>query len=131
MKKKHCPIVCTTRRIDPVCGSDGKTYRNKCVLYATAFCEGKKIRKVRDGTCSDGKTIFTKFYNIILFAWNAQDWFNCLSNSGATKRSQHATISKIRRNIFKSCMQISYGQICFYDMRRETLYDVQFMKAVK
>ena len=47
---------CPTREICPaeldvICGSDGKTYVNECIMKAIS-CEGKKnVTKATDGTC--------------------------------------------------------------------------------
>ena len=42
---KACP-----RNTAPVCGSDGKTYSNKC-MFEIAQCETKSLKLVREGRC--------------------------------------------------------------------------------
>ena len=48
---KECPDVCHFA-FSPVCGSDGKTYPNKCVLESNACKHGEDITIVRNGPCS-------------------------------------------------------------------------------
>ncbi|XP_069683188.1 PI-actitoxin-Avd5a-like [Periplaneta americana] len=46
-----CTIDCT-RQMDPVCGTDGVTYDNKCLLEAENECHDKNIRVDYEGECS-------------------------------------------------------------------------------
>lgn len=45
----RCPTYCTRERL-PVCGSDGVTYPNKCLLKV-AQCEDPTITKLHKGAC--------------------------------------------------------------------------------
>lgn len=40
--------------LQPICGSDAKTYNNYCIMKATACREGKEVEKVADNSCSPG-----------------------------------------------------------------------------
>ena len=46
---KACPFI-----YKPVCGSDGETYPNKCVLEFQACEKGVKVDIVKNGKCEDG-----------------------------------------------------------------------------
>ena len=45
------------RNYDPMCGSDGRTYVNECLLNFASCKSGGKIRKVSDGECSKSLVI--------------------------------------------------------------------------
>ncbi|KZS04285.1 Serine Protease inhibitor dipetalogastin-like protein [Daphnia magna] len=45
-----CGIRCTDV-FTPVCGTDGKTYRNECQLAVTNACADIPVRKCYDGEC--------------------------------------------------------------------------------
>ena len=59
----RCPIVCT-KEYDPVCGSDGRTFPNPCVVKYESCLRQKNISIVHYGHC--GKR--WSCYNMILLA---------------------------------------------------------------
>merc|ERR1712110_440794 len=60
---KECPLLCPRDR-RPVCGSDGETYSNECLLKQ-ASCRGRfgKIKKIHSGPCTCIKKACTREYN--------------------------------------------------------------------
>ncbi|KAI3389331.1 hypothetical protein SNEBB_001448 [Seison nebaliae] len=48
----HCEVVCT-KEMKPVCGSDGKTYNNLCLLYKERDCNNRKLEFKHHGQCRD------------------------------------------------------------------------------
>ena len=52
MKEPKCDFACPADW-DPVCGSDGKTHSNDCVLSLTACMNGEAIAKIHNGRCSE------------------------------------------------------------------------------
>ena len=56
----QCREFKCTRELKQVCGSDGKTYNNECVLHFEACLEGKDVSVARNGSCS-GKNVVDVF----------------------------------------------------------------------
>ena len=52
----QCQEFKCTRELKHVCGSDGKTYNNECVLHFEACLEGKDVSVAHNGSC-DGKNV--------------------------------------------------------------------------
>lgn len=50
----RCEAECTAD-LAPVCGSDGKTYSNKCVMQVEACKKMRDIRLIHEGECSSGE----------------------------------------------------------------------------
>lgn len=46
----NCNIVCPLV-FDPVCGTDGKTYGNACLLAAENACNGTNVKIAHKGEC--------------------------------------------------------------------------------
>ena len=45
-----CPCVCP-KNYDPVCGTDGKTYSNKCVMECESCKQGTYVTVASYGEC--------------------------------------------------------------------------------
>ncbi|ETE62225.1 Agrin, partial [Ophiophagus hannah] len=45
-RPESCPL-----KKEPVCGDDGVTYENECVLHRTGAIRGIEIQKLRSGQC--------------------------------------------------------------------------------
>lgn len=52
----ECPIICPLH-IDPVCGSDGRTYNNLCGLHSASECVNPCITLKGDGPCRECTSI--------------------------------------------------------------------------
>nr|P16895.1 RecName: Full=PI-actitoxin-Avd5a; Short=PI-AITX-Avd5a; AltName: Full=Non-classical Kazal-type elastase inhibitor [Anemonia sulcata]1Y1B_A Chain A, Elastase inhibitor [synthetic construct] len=48
--KPDCPLICTMQ-YDPVCGSDGITYGNACMLLGASCRSDTPIELVHKGRC--------------------------------------------------------------------------------
>ena len=51
--EKKCETACT-REFFPICGSDGKTYNNKCLLKV-ATCLNPEVKQKNNGPCHPEK----------------------------------------------------------------------------
>ena len=49
-----CPEICTNQ-YNPVCGTDGETYSNKCELRKEACTNNQQLRIAHNGDCQQGK----------------------------------------------------------------------------
>jgi effector-binding domain-containing protein len=55
--EKDCPKICT-QHYKPVCGNDGNTYSNKCMMTAKACGTGYRIEMLHKGECENAKPIY-------------------------------------------------------------------------
>ena len=56
--KCQCKYVCF-KDLSPVCGTDGKTYSNKCFMEMEACKQRKNIQILYNGECSTGLYMYT------------------------------------------------------------------------
>ena len=63
-RKAQCVCPLCTDNYKPVCGSDGKTYANECLLRSMACKEKKNTKIVKEKAC--GTFIFITLLRIIL-----------------------------------------------------------------
>ena len=64
-KEKKCETACT-REFFPICGSDGKTYNNKCLLKV-ATCLNPEVELKNHGPCDPEKFNEAGMYHICMY----------------------------------------------------------------
>ena len=58
--KENCNMKCK-KHYDPVCGDNGKTYLNQCLLQMSACINQHSVKKMTEGSCEvDAGTILTE-----------------------------------------------------------------------
>uniref|UniRef100_A0A8C6Y3S8 Kazal-like domain-containing protein n=1 Tax=Naja naja TaxID=35670 RepID=A0A8C6Y3S8_NAJNA len=58
---RSLPESCPLKK-EPVCGDDGVTYENECILHRTGAIRGIEIQKLRSGQCQVQGKFFFKFF---------------------------------------------------------------------
>ena len=56
-----CAHIHCTELFHPVCGSDGKTYSNRCVLRTDNCIKGTSVKMVKRGACEKDTNKKSKF----------------------------------------------------------------------
>uniref|UniRef100_A0A6P7G7H8 Serine protease inhibitor dipetalogastin-like n=1 Tax=Diabrotica virgifera virgifera TaxID=50390 RepID=A0A6P7G7H8_DIAVI len=57
---RPCFVYCQSKKVDRVCGTNGKTYDNPCFLYCAEFMGQKNLKIKHKGSC---KLIVLKLIN--------------------------------------------------------------------
>ena len=60
--------------LNSLCGSDGRSYTNECIMKATGCREGRSIEKVKEGRCLPGLwTMFIYLFQCDTIAHHSND----------------------------------------------------------
>lgn len=74
VRECSCPQICTAD-YNPVCGTDGQTYDNKCQMRVTACSQGMMIKVKSHGSCNSKFVLVYSFgtkYNICFVCENTE-----------------------------------------------------------
>ena len=60
--KSICELKCSEEPTEYVCGDDNLNYRNQCELRQASLCDGKNVKKLHRGKCSDAESAGKKLF---------------------------------------------------------------------
>merc|ERR1711931_278332 len=115
--KPSCMVVCP-KIMAPVCGSDGKTYNNKCLLEVAACESGKDLEVVKQGPCEEASLKCPLIYAPVCGSDGKSYANGCFLGAAAAKVDglvlAHAGKCTAKDNCPKGCNRM-YKPVCGTD----------------